>query len=1091
MNDLLPDEDVLTIPDSWRRSMHPRHGGAPGPAIKVDAKAVRAHMKRAGTAVEALRAGAHGDPALAETARRHLGGEADPAGAAAVAAVAALTVADRDAVHRAFTDAWTAEHGIGFAARALVELSRTAGVDGGLGDVREAGAVHREEDEIGVGEPVLRRVRSLLAAADDEAYAAAVRLLEGHRHGPGTRLVVAYLAPTRHDWVAEACAGGLPRSRYSDRNWLLLAMAGSAAHIAAANAGIHWRGATRGMLATVLDGLGTGALDLLLAAVGAHYLDSSDRRNIFEAVSLLPSDEAFQALLARRDDKHALPALRAAMKRFPVRALRLLASAGPGPLLDDHVRAHPEAVAEALPALPAGPRAIVEPVAAANVRLPDADPADVPRVLTESPWEPPVRPVVPGLRAPGGPVAVWRDGERERWRGTGTDLVDRPGAPDWETVVALYRRHERNTVSDLQIMVHGPEDLVRPLLAAWRGRPYAPDASWLFDLVARYEGDAFPAALRMAERDPKECAGFLMPFLDERVALLMGDWLAKGATAVRGVAGRWLERHGSDAVPFLVPAALGKAAKPRRSAESALRRLPCAREEVVAAARAAHGDAAADAVGEILAAHPGRTGLYPRPEIGDWADTAALPQPPMRGGERALPAAATRRLIELLTLPAPGGLDEVRDALEPGALTGFGWTLFQKWRDAGAPSKDGWALTQLGITGDDETVRRLTPVIRAWPGEGGHRNAVKGLGVLAGIGTDVALMHLNGIAEKAKFKGLKAEARDRIAEVADRLGLTAEQLADRLVPTFGLDDDGTRTLDYGPRRFTVRFDEQLRPTVEDESGRQRKTLPKPGAKDDPDRAPEAYKAFADLRKDVRTVAADQLRRFETAMVTGRRWTPDEFRDLIVGHPLVRHLARRLLWLAEQDGTTAFFRVAEDRTLADADDEVYPLPGTASVGVAHPVHLTPGERDAWGEVFADYEILQPFPQLGRPVHTLTEDERDAGRLERFEGLKVPFGKVLGLVRLGWERGVPQDAGGERWISRRVADDRYVVIDLHPGISVGAVDATGDHQTLEYVWFAARPGDFRPRNGAPYRFGDLDPVIASEVLADLTTLAAAAE
>ncbi|MDL4776417.1 DUF4132 domain-containing protein [Actinomadura xylanilytica] len=82
---------------------------------------------------------------------------------------------------------------------------------------------------------------------------------------------------------------------------------------------------------------------------------------------------------------------------------------------------------------------------------------------------------------------------------------------------------------------------------------------------------------------------------------------------------------------------------------------------------------------------------------------------------------------------------------------------------------------------------------------------------------------------------------------------------------------GTLTLDYGPRRFVIGFDEMLRPTVADEGGPGRKSLPKPGAKDAPELARAAHKQFAGLRKDVRTVAADQLARFESAMVTGRRW----------------------------------------------------------------------------------------------------------------------------------------------------------------------------------------------------------------------------
>ncbi|MCP9948566.1 DUF4132 domain-containing protein [Actinomadura madurae] len=294
------------------------------------------------------------------------------------------------------------------------------------------------------------------------------------------------------------------------------------------------------------------------------------------------------------------------------------------------------------------------------------------------------------------------------------------------------------------------------------------------------------------------------------------------------------------------------------------------------------------------------------------------------------------------------------------------------------------------------------------------------------------------------------------------------------------------TLDYGQRRFVVGFDEQLRPFVSDESGKRRKALPKPGAKDDPDLAPAAYKAYSTLKKDVRTVAADQLRRLETCMVTRRRWPVREFEELLAGHPLVRHIVRRLVWLAcDGDGdATTEFRVAEDGTYADVDDDVLTLAGSAAVGVAHPVDLD-GSLGAWSEVFADYEILQPFPQLGRAVHRLADEERADGRLPRFEGLTVPVGKVLGLTSRGWERGTPQDAGVECWISRRLPGDRYLAIDLDPGIAVGAVDALPD-QTLRAVALTRRPDQLWMGGGPTASFADLDPVTASEILADLATL-----
>ena len=117
----------------------------------------------------------------------------------------------------------------------------------------------------------------------------------------------------------------------------------------------------------------------------------------------------------------------------------------------------------------------------------------------------------------------------------------------------------------------------------------------------------------------------------------------------------------------------------------------------------------------------------------------------------------------------------MKPACTPSSLGAFAWDLFQRWCLAGFPNKESWAFQQLGWLGDDACARRLAPLLRDWPQQGGHARAVTGLEVLATMGTDVALMHLHGISQKTKTKGLQAAAQEKIALIAEARGLTAEE----------------------------------------------------------------------------------------------------------------------------------------------------------------------------------------------------------------------------------------------------------------------------------------------------------------------------
>jgi hypothetical protein len=686
---------------------------------------------------------------------------------------------------------------------------------------------------------------------------------------------------------------------------------------------------------------------------------------------------------------------------------------------------------------------------------------------------------------------AWAAGEQEAWAATRP-----PHAEWWKLDTSIERAVERYKAGDLKahhevtLMLTGPHDQIAWLLPGWRPERVWDADQWMRPIIARYGLAALPTTLYLAGKLPASCTELLLPYASGDVAGLMADAFAR-LKSQRSLAVTWFDRHAAYAARALVPQALAKPGPTRRAAEESLRMIAVRHRDDVVAAADGFGPQARAGMELLLGADP--LHLLPArvPALPAWAEPSLLPRILLADRSMALGDEAVRHLCTMLAISKPGdvyaGVPLVRDLCDPGSLAEFAWSLFSQWQSVGAPPREAWPLQALRWLGDDETVRRLSPVIRAWPGEGGHAKALIGLDILAEIGSDLSLMHLHGIAQKAKFKGLKDRATEKVAEVAAGLGLTADQLADRLVPDLGLDANGSLTLDYGPRRFVVGFDEQLKPYVADETGTRRKDLPKPGARDDEKLAPAAYQRFSGLKKDVRTIATDQIRRLEAAMVTQRRWPASEFRDYFVRHPLLWHIVRRLLWTSTVDGGESTpFRVAEDRTYADVADDGYDLPGEAVIGLAHPLNLG-GQAAVWSGVFADYEILQPFPQLARTVYELTDTERLAADLTRFAGLTVPTTTVLGLERRGWRRGEPQDGGVQGWMWRATPDRRAIVVDLDPGIPVGALDIFPE-QRIASIWINGGPsGGWRPRE--PHRtFGDLDAMTASEMLRDLTEVLA---
>ena len=288
---------------------------------------------------------------------------------------------------------------------------------------------------------------------------------------------------------------------------------------------------------------------------------------------------------------------------------------------------------------------------------------------------------------------------------------------------------------------------------------------------------------------------------------------------------------------------------------------------------------------------------------------------------------------------------------------------------------------------------------------------------------------------------------------AAQLGITTEELADRIVPDLGFNENMERVFDYGERKFTVSITTALEIEVFDESGKKLKNLPSPGKRDDEAKAAAAYDAFKQMKKQMKTTVSSQKMRLEMALSTGRQWSVEAWKRLFVKNPIMHQFATGLIWGVYEDRKLlSTFRYMEDGSFNTEDEDEFELPeesgqntaagqdgagaenagqsrgdgaeisdadgqGKAAgksrvlIGLVHPIELSEDSLKTWKEQLEDYEIVQPVEQLDRPVYYRTKEEEGQKALERFGGCIVNDLSLGGkLQTLGWYRGSVQDAGG---------------------------------------------------------------------------------
>lgn len=335
--------------------------------------------------------------------------------------------------------------------------------------------------------------------------------------------------------------------------------------------------------------------------------------------------------------------------------------------------------------------------------------------------------------------------------------------------------------------------------------------------------------------------------------------------------------------------------------------------------------------------------------------------------------------------------------------------LYQLWISQGADTKKRGILTIYGIHSDDEMALLLKKQIDEWAL--GIRGAIAASAVqaLALSPSHLALMAINSMAFKYKHKQVRNAAKEALRLAAKTRGMTEEELEDQLIPDLGFNKRGEKKIDYGSRTFTAYLTPGLKVELKTMEGKQIKSLPKPNAKDDTEKAELAKAELSAVKKQLRSMVSMQTQRLEMALSLHRYWSQATWTSLFVENPIMQQFAISLIWGEYQEGKLlATFRYMEDGTFNTIEEEEHELMPDTAIGLVHPLELSEEERELWRQQLEDYEVVQPFPQIPRNVFRVEEGE--TVRVERFGGIQINGRSLLGkMTKYGWSRGSVQDGG----------------------------------------------------------------------------------
>jgi len=207
---------------------------------------------------------------------------------------------------------------------------------------------------------------------------------------------------------------------------------------------------------------------------------------------------------------------------------------------------------------------------------------------------------------------------------------------------------------------------------------------------------------------------------------------------------------------------------------------------------------------------------------------------------------------------------------------------------------------------------------------------------------------------------------------ARRLEITAQEIEEMSVPTYGLEEVGLRCDDFGEFVSELRVDgSEAEQVWVRKDAKHLSSAPKAVK----EKYPEELKEISQAVKDIRKMLPAQRDRIDNLYLMQKKWTFISWQTRYLNHPLIGTIARRLIWTfskGDQSASGIWFDgqiIGTDHQLLDWLDD------STTVELWHPIHVESNIVLEWRQWLLEHEIRQPFKQAYREIYLLTDAERN--------------------------------------------------------------------------------------------------------------------
>lgn len=372
--------------------------------------------------------------------------------------------------------------------------------------------------------------------------------------------------------------------------------------------------------------------------------------------------------------------------------------------------------------------------------------------------------------------------------------------------------------------------------------------------------------------------------------------------------------------------------------------------------------------------------------------------------------------------------------------------LFRYWQSDSAEANRRMLLLPYCFYGSEQQIAQLSPLIKSWSRASRKQLSRFVLKLLGIKSSPNALRILNEWMEISPNGTYRTTSWNAFRQAAIRKGMTVEELADLIIPTFGFNSSAEKEVSYGTRTFRVTLNPDFTLSVFDlEKQKVSKSLPAPTKHDDRKKAEKAREELSTLNKVVKTQTKIQRKRLEQSLKNGRTWPRKIWQTIFIENPVMRYITTGLVWGVYKEGQLRkSFRYMENGKCITVDEKEFILSDDAIISLVHPVDLTSEILSGWKKQLDDQGISPLLPQLTAPVYYLSEEEKQVNTITRYSGKQVYISNIYNFETAD--------------ITTRIENDILYIIDKSLNIVIQLPFVTeGNEVLLKEIYFSSLEED----------------------------------